>query len=74
MVSKILRIAPVFSFFLPPLSWRISHIIYLLPVDFGPPSIDHAGYYSSACHISHLPKPPVSCSNQDRTVQGSFPH
>ena len=45
-----------FSEFLIPHSWRISHIIYPLTIDFGPPSVNHAGHYSSARHISHLPK------------------
>ena len=45
-----------FSGFPVPHSWRISHIIYPFTIDLGPPSIDHAGYYSSARPISHLPK------------------
>ena len=45
-----------------------------LPVDLGPPFVNHASHYSSACPISHLPKPSVHCSNQDNTVQRSFSH
>ena len=58
----------VLSFSALPFSWRISHIIYPLPVDLGLPSVDHAGHYSSAYPISHLPRPFVSCNNQDSTV------
>ena len=58
----------VLSFSSLPFSWRISHIIYSLPVDLGPPSVDHVGHYSSVYPISYLPKPSVSCSNQDSTV------
>ena len=64
----------VLSFSSLPFSWRISHIIYPLPIDLGLLSVDHAGHYSSACLIGHLPKPSVRCSNQDSIVQGSFPH
>ena len=57
-----------------PFFWWISHIIYPLPVDLGPPFVDHADYFSSACPISRIPKPSISCSNQSSTVQRSFPH
>ena len=57
-----------------PFSWRTSYIIYLLSVDPGPPFVDHAGHLSSACSISRLSKPSMSCSNQSSTVQGSFSH
>ena len=62
----------LFSFFF--LFWRVSYIIYPLFVDLGPPFVDHAGRYLSACPICHLPQPSVSCSNQDSTIQGSFSH
>ena len=68
-VSKIIQIAAVL-----PLSWRTSYVIYPLSVDLGPPFVDHAGHFSSACPISCLLKPFVSCSNQNSIVQGSFPH
>ena len=55
-------------------SWRASYIIYPLLVDLGPPFVDHAGHLLSACPINRLPKPSVSCSNQNNIVQGSFPH
>ena len=55
-------------------SWRAFHIISPLLFDPGPPFVDHADHLSSACPISRLPKPSVSCSNQSSTLQGSFPH
>ena len=51
-----------FQIFVPFL-WWISHIIYPLPVDLGPPFVDHVGYFSSAYPISRLPKTSVSCSD-----------
>ena len=68
-VSKIIQIDVVL-----PLSWRTSYVIYPLSVDPGPLFVDHADHFSSACPISRLPKPSVSCSNQSSTVQGSFLH
>ena len=57
---------------LPPsslsLSWKVFYIIYPHLDDLGPPFVDHAGRYSSACPICRLPKPSVSCSNQDSTT------
>ena len=57
-----------------PLSWRAYYIIYPISIDLGPSFVDHVGHLSSACPISCIPKPSVSCSNQSCTVQGSFPH
>ena len=57
-----------------PLSWRASYIIYPISVDLVPSFVDHAGYPLSACPINRLPKPSMSCSNQNNIVQGSFPH
>ena len=68
-VSKIIQIATVLLLF-----WRTSYIIYPFSVDHGPPFVNHASHFSSACPISRLPKPFVSCNNQSSTVQGSFPH
>ena len=69
--SKMMQTVTVFSIS-PPLflSWRVSYIIYPLLVDLDPPFVDHAGRYSSACPICHLPKPSVSCSNQGSIAQG----
>ena len=66
------RILP-FQIF-PTLFWWIPHIIYPLPVDLDLLFVEHAGYFSSACPISRLPKPSVSCSNQSSTIQESFPY
>ena len=52
-----------------PPSWKASYIIYSLLGDLGPPFVDHVGHFSSACPISHFPKPSVSCSNQSSIVQ-----
>ena len=49
-------------------------VIYVLPIDLGPPFVDHAGCYLSACPIYRLLQLSVSCSNQGDIVQGSFPH
>ena len=68
-VSKIIQIATVLHLF-----WRTSYIIYPFSVDPDPPFVNHASHFSSACPISCLPKPSVSCNNQSSTVQGSFPH
>ena len=57
-----------------PFSQRASYIIYPIFLDPGPPFVDHAGHLSSACPISCIPKPSISCSNQSSTVQRSFPH
>ena len=62
------------SIFSIPLSWRVSYVIYLLLVDLGPPFVDHASRYLSACPIYRLLQLSVSCSNQGGTIQGSFPH
>ena len=65
----------VFSIdFLIPSPWRVSYIIQLPLVDFGPSFVDRLGHYLSACPIRHLPKPLVSWDSQDSTVQGSSPH
>ena len=61
-----------FFFFSISHSWRVSHVIYLLLIDLGPPFVDHAGCYFSACPICRLLQLSVSCSNQGDTVQGSF--
>ena len=68
-VSKIIQIATVLLLF-----WRTSYIIYPFSVDPGPPFVNHASHFSSACPISRLPKPFVSCKHQSSTVQDSFPH
>ena len=41
---------------------------------FGPPFIDHASHYSSACPIKHPLKFFMSYDNQDNTVQNSSSH
>ena len=64
----------ILLFFIPLFFWWISHIIYPLLIDLGSPFVDHAGYFSSVCPISRLPKPSMSRNNQSSTVQGSFPH
>ena len=49
-------------------SWRAFYIISPLLVDHGLPFVDHVGHLSSACPISRLPKPSVSCNNQSSAV------
>ena len=49
--------------FFMPYSWRVSYVIYLISVDLGPPFVDHAIRYLSACPICRLLQLSVSCSN-----------
>ena len=51
-----------------PYPGRISHIIYAYFADLGPPFVDYASHYLSACPIRRPPQFSVSCGNQDSTV------
>ena len=52
----------------------LSHYIYLLSGNLGPPFVDRPGHHLSACPIKHIPKPLLSCGSQNSTVQRSSPH
>ena len=65
----------VFSIdFLIPSPQRVSYIIQLPLVDFGPSFVDRLGHYLSACPIRLLFKPLISWGIQDSIVQRSSPH
>ena len=57
-----------------PFSPRVSHIIYPLLNDLGPPFVNHPSHYLSVCHIGHPLWLFMSWDSQGSTVQRFSSH